>query len=263
MTFPTVCPRRLAHSGWLAPGGDPLVVDQRQRTVIARAPKPSSSPARRLGMARPPSPRIWRRHSHSRGNGWSSSRATSVGPTIHECWESPPTRIVGRSVRHERSSGCDGDLDLAPYLEPCSSCGSPSSPAASPRTPGELSGHRDMRCAHRTAEEAHGCRGPGLCAAGRRERCRAVAPAGGRGGARGSSGKTRQEIAANAATLLERLGADTAGVVMNDAREFAIPLPKRSMYAPTRKMRKAATLAGFNGVTGNWASEEPTAQTPR
>ncbi len=57
------------------------------------------------------------------------------------------------------------------------------------------------------------------------------------------AGKTRQEIAANAATLLERLGADTAGVVLNDAREFAIPLPKRKVYAPTRKMKKAATHA--------------------
>src|SRR5207249_12028569 len=54
------------------------------------------------------------------------------------------------------------------------------------------------------------------------------------------AGKTRAELAANAATLLERLGANNAGVVLNDAREFAIPLPKRKVYEPTRKMKKAA-----------------------
>jgi capsular exopolysaccharide synthesis family protein len=54
------------------------------------------------------------------------------------------------------------------------------------------------------------------------------------------AGKTRQELAGNAATLLERLGATNAGIVLNDAREFSIPLAKRRMYRPTRKMMKAA-----------------------
>jgi capsular exopolysaccharide synthesis family protein len=54
------------------------------------------------------------------------------------------------------------------------------------------------------------------------------------------AGKTRQELAGNAATLLERLGGTNAGVVLNDAREFSIPLAKRRMYRPTRKMMKAA-----------------------
>ncbi len=58
------------------------------------------------------------------------------------------------------------------------------------------------------------------------------------------AGKTREELASNAATLLERLGARTAGVVLNDAREFSIPLAKRRMYRPTRKMRKAARGRG-------------------
>jgi capsular exopolysaccharide synthesis family protein len=52
--------------------------------------------------------------------------------------------------------------------------------------------------------------------------------------------KTRRELAASTAALLERLGTTTAGVVLNDAREFSIPLAKRRMYRPTRKMRKAA-----------------------
>ena len=54
------------------------------------------------------------------------------------------------------------------------------------------------------------------------------------------AGRTREELAGNAATLLERLGATNAGVVLNDAREFSIPLAKRRMYRPTRKMTKAA-----------------------
>ena len=54
------------------------------------------------------------------------------------------------------------------------------------------------------------------------------------------AGKTRQELAASTAALLERMGAPTAGVVLNDAREFSIPLAKRRMYRPTKQMRKAA-----------------------
>ena len=44
------------------------------------------------------------------------------------------------------------------------------------------------------------------------------------------AGKTRRELAASAAALIERMGAERAGVVMNDAREFSIPLAKRGMY---------------------------------
>ena len=54
------------------------------------------------------------------------------------------------------------------------------------------------------------------------------------------AGKTRRGVAARTATLLERHGVVEAGVVMNDAREFSIPLAKRRMYRPTRKARKAA-----------------------
>ena len=54
------------------------------------------------------------------------------------------------------------------------------------------------------------------------------------------AGKTRQELAASTTALLERMGAPTAGVVLNDAREFSIPLAKRRMYRPTKQMRKAA-----------------------
>jgi capsular exopolysaccharide synthesis family protein len=52
--------------------------------------------------------------------------------------------------------------------------------------------------------------------------------------------KTRRELAASTAALLERLGTTTAGVVLNDAREFSIPLAKRRMYRPPKKMRKSA-----------------------
>ena len=56
--------------------------------------------------------------------------------------------------------------------------------------------------------------------------------------------KTRQELARSTAALLERMGASTAGVVLNDAREFSIPLAKRRMYRPTRQMRKDARRSG-------------------
>ena len=58
------------------------------------------------------------------------------------------------------------------------------------------------------------------------------------------AGKTRRELAASTAALLERMGAPTAGVVLNDAREFSIPLAKRRMYRPTKQMRKAAKRNG-------------------
>jgi hypothetical protein len=49
---------------------------------------------------------------------------------------------------------------------------------------------------------------------------------------------TRLGVAASSATLLERHGLVAGGVVLNDAREFSIPLAKRGMYRPTRKVRK-------------------------
>ena len=53
------------------------------------------------------------------------------------------------------------------------------------------------------------------------------------------AGKTRHGVAARIGTLLERQGFVEAAVVMNDAREFSIPLAKRGMYRPSRKARKA------------------------
>ncbi len=50
---------------------------------------------------------------------------------------------------------------------------------------------------------------------------------------------TRQALAASTAALVERMGAKHVGVVLNDAREFSIPLAKRRMYRPTREMRRA------------------------
>ena len=72
------------------------------------------------------------------------------------------------------------------------------------------------------------------------------------------AGKTRQGVAARTATLLERQGLVEAGVVMNDAREFSIPLAKRRMYRPTRKTRKARKAAEKQppGVQGWIATPE-------
>ena len=67
------------------------------------------------------------------------------------------------------------------------------------------------------------------------------------------AGKTRQELAGNAATLVGAHGCDSAGVVLNDAREFSIPLAKRRMYRPTRKMRKAARRSGRRRRPGSRA----------
>jgi Mrp family chromosome partitioning ATPase len=53
------------------------------------------------------------------------------------------------------------------------------------------------------------------------------------------AGTARHHVAASSATLLERYGVAKAGVVLNDAREFSIPLAKRRMYRPTRETRKA------------------------
>ena len=66
--------------------------------------------------------------------------------------------------------------------------------------------------------------------------------------------KTRQQLAESTAALLQRMGAPRAGVVLNDAREFSIPLAKRRMYRPTRKMRKAAKRDGPQP----WTDETPT-----
>ena len=68
--------------------------------------------------------------------------------------------------------------------------------------------------------------------------------------------KTRGELAASTAALLERMGAPTAGVVLNDAREFSIPLAKRRMYRPTKQMRKAAKRDGPS------RTEEPSTLAP-
>jgi hypothetical protein len=54
------------------------------------------------------------------------------------------------------------------------------------------------------------------------------------------AGRTRREVASSTARLLERYGPHETGVVLNEAREFSIPLAKRGMYRPSRKVRKTA-----------------------
>jgi capsular exopolysaccharide synthesis family protein len=75
------------------------------------------------------------------------------------------------------------------------------------------------------------------------------------------AGKTRRALAANAAELLQRMGAHQVGVVLNDAREFSIPLAKRRMYRPTRKMRKAAQRA-TRSPAREAVAPEPVVSTP-
>lgn len=74
--------------------------------------------------------------------------------------------------------------------------------------------------------------------------------------------KTRQELAASTTTLLERLGSAKAGVVLNDAREFSIPLAKRRMYRPTRKARRSAKQDPSPPHEESWVPE-PSASQPR
>jgi capsular exopolysaccharide synthesis family protein len=182
-------------------------------------------------------------------------------PAIHESFGVPIqpglTDALYASNGHRNATE---PLDLAPYLEPCSIVRIGVLPSgATPERPGELLGSRNMqtlveRLKKLTDVIILDC-APLVVASD-------VVPLlpladGVVLVARG--GKTRQELAANAATLLERLGADTAGVVLNHAREFAIPLPKRKVYAPTRKMKKAAA----NAAAPPWQqATEPQASQP-
>jgi len=52
------------------------------------------------------------------------------------------------------------------------------------------------------------------------------------------AGKTGIELAASTKNLLERLGANVVGVVLNDAKEFSIPVARRRLYRRTRQMAK-------------------------
>jgi capsular exopolysaccharide synthesis family protein len=57
------------------------------------------------------------------------------------------------------------------------------------------------------------------------------------------AGKTRSELAARSAGLIQHLGAKVIGVVLNDARELSIPLARRRLYRPSRRARRAAKRA--------------------
>lgn len=166
-------------------------------------------------------------------------------PAIHETFGVPIRPGLTDALRASNGKRDPAaPLDLAPYLEPCSIVRIAVMPSGvTPERPGELLGSPNMqtlveRLKKLTDVVILDC-APLVVASD----VVPLLPLADGVVLVARAGKTREELAANAATLLERLGADTAGIVLNDAREFAIPLPKRKVYAPTRKMRKAAARA--------------------
>jgi capsular exopolysaccharide synthesis family protein len=163
-------------------------------------------------------------------------------PAIHEAFGVPEqpglTDALGTVNGHPASAA---QLDLAPYLEPCSIVRVAVLPSGeTPERPNELLGSAAMqglgeRLKRVTDVVILDC--APLVVAGD---VVPLLPLADGVVLVARAGKTRQEVAASTATLLERLGSVKAGVVLNDAREFSIPLAKRRMYRPTRKMRKAA-----------------------
>ena len=182
-------------------------------------------------------------------------------PAIHETF-GVPIRPGLTDVLHASNGNRDtkAPLDLAPYLEPCSIVRIAVLPSGvTPERPSELLGSANMqRLVERLKKLADvvilDC-APLVVASD----VVPLLPLADGVVLVARAGKTRQELAANAATLLERLGADTAGVVLNDAREFAIPLPRRKVYAPTRKMKKATAQAAATP----WEVMEPQASRSR
>ena len=67
--------------------------------------------------------------------------------------------------------------------------------------------------------------------------------------------RTRRELAASTAALLERVGVSRAGVVLNDAREFAIPPAKRRSYRRTRKMGRTSRRSRSAPVQDSWSTD--------
>ena len=165
-------------------------------------------------------------------------------PAIHESFGVAIGPGLTDAVRASNGSGSAAPADLSPYLEPCSIVRVGVVPSGTaPDHPGELLGSPNVqrfieRLKKVTDVVILDC-APLVVASDvvpllpQADGVVLVARA----------GKTRGELAGNAATLLERLGTTRAGVVLNDAREFSIPLAKRRMYRPTRKMRKAANAA--------------------
>ena len=178
-------------------------------------------------------------------------------PAIHETFGVPiRPGLTDALYASNGNRDPEAPLDLAPYLEPCSIVRIAVLPSGvTPERPGELLGSPNMqtlveRLKKLTDVVILDC-APLVVASD----VVPLLPLADGVVLVARAGKTREELAANAATLLERLGADTAGVVLNDAREFAIPLPKRKVYAPTRKMKKATARAAATP----WEMTEPQA----
>ena len=162
-------------------------------------------------------------------------------PAIHEMFAVPDhpgltDLLVASNGNRDRDS-----LDLAPYLEPCSIVRVAVLPSGViPVLPGEVLGSNRMR---RLIERSRKLTDVVILDCAPLVVASDVVPLlpmvdGVVLVARAR--KTRQKLAASTATLLDRMGATMVGVVLNDAREFSIPLAKRRMYRPTRQMRNAA-----------------------
>jgi capsular exopolysaccharide synthesis family protein len=176
-------------------------------------------------------------------------------PAIHEAFDVPEqpglTDALGTVNGHQASAA---QLDLAPYLEPCSVVRVAILPSGeSTERPNELLGSAAMqglgdRLKRVTDVVILDC--APLVVAGD---VVPLLPLADGVVLVARAGKTRQEVAASTATLLERLGSVKTGVVLNDAREFSIPLAKRRMYRPTRRMRKAAQKNPQPRAVETWA----------
>ena len=162
-------------------------------------------------------------------------------PAIHTAFDVSLEPGLTDAVRAMNGSGSAATLDLGPYLEPCAVVRLAVLPSGMiPDHPAELLGSEKMR---RLIERLKKLTDVVILDAAPLVVASDVVPLVPEADGVllvARAGKTRREIAASAASLIERMGAERVGVVMNDAREFSIPLAKRGMYQPTRKMRKAA-----------------------
>jgi capsular exopolysaccharide synthesis family protein len=178
-------------------------------------------------------------------------------PAIHEMFgvpDQPGLADILESANGDLESGAP--LDIASYLEPCSVVRVAVLPSGgTPERPGELLGSPKMqrfleRLKKITDVVVLDC-APLVVASDvvpllpQVDGVVLVARA----------RKTREALAGTTATLLERLGANNAGVVLNDARDFSIPLAKRRMYRPPRKVRKVARQDAESRVPERSAAE--------
>jgi capsular exopolysaccharide synthesis family protein len=184
-------------------------------------------------------------------------------PSIHRVFGVPEEPGLVDLLQSMNSDlGSESAFDMAPFLEPCSVVRVAVLPSGiTPQQPGELLGsvtmHRLLGRLRRVTDVIILDCAPLVVASDvvpllpQVDGVVLVARA----------GKTRRDVGANAAALLERMGAKQVGVVLSDAREFSLPLAKRRMYRPTRKMRNAARKRLPTEVEQPWI-REPLVQEP-